>query len=93
MNWLLGSDPTGPHGLVAQTVFLQHGNDQDRTALHNAITERANALGTRIDVASPADSNRWIDLDAGQHGQFVRKDKAQIMQEIARLEAELAAVE
>lgn len=93
MNWLLGSDPTGPHGLVAQTVFLQHGNDQDRMALHNAIRERANALGTRIDVASPADSNRWIDLDAGQHGQFVRKDKAQIMQEIARLEAELAAVE
>ena len=93
VNWLLGSDPTCPHGPVAQAVFLQHGNDQDRTALHNAITERANALGTRIDVASPADSNRWIDLDAGQHGQFVRKDKAQILQEIAKLEAELAAVE
>ena len=74
-------------------MFLQHGNDQDRSALHNAITERANALGTRIEVASPADSHQWIDLDAGQHGQFVRKDKAQILQEIARLEAELAEAE
>lgn len=74
-------------------MFLQHGNDQDRTALHNAITERAKESGIQIDVSSPADSNRWIDLDAWQHGQFVRKDKAQILQEIARLEAELAEVE
>ena len=93
VNWLLGADPTCPHGPVAQTVFLQHGNDQERTALKTAITERATVAGVQIDVSSPADSSRWIDLDAGLNSQPVRKDKAQIRQEIARLEAELAEVE
>lgn len=92
VNWLLGSDPTCPHGPVAKTVFLQHGNDQERTALKSAITERATTLGVQIDVSCPDDSKRWIDLDAGVNSQPVRKDKAQIRQEIARLEAELAAV-
>lgn len=44
VNWLLGADPTGRCGSVASTLCFSNSNDQDRTALHNAITERANAL-------------------------------------------------
>lgn len=88
IDWLLGSDPMAIHGPVARHVFLHHGNDQDRGALGKAIVERANVRGVQVDVVSPNDSSQWIDLDEGR---IARKDKAQILREIAMLEAELTA--
>lgn len=89
VDWLVGADPSCPYGPIARTAFLQHGNDQDRNALKDAIVERANATGVSLSVINPNDSSRWIELDQEVEDKIARKDRAQILSEIARLQAEL----
>ena len=89
VDWLVGAGSSRSYGPIARTVFLQHGNDQDRNALKDAIVERANASGDRLSVIKPNDASRWIDLNQEVEDKVARKDKAQILREIERLQAEL----
>lgn len=50
-------------GVVAPTLFVQHGEDREREALRNAILQRAAETGQRIKVLLPARADEWVSLD------------------------------
>lgn len=51
-------------GVVAPTLFLQHGNDREREALRDEILQRAAASGQSISVRLTQQGEGCVDLDA-----------------------------
>lgn len=49
---------------AGRTVFIQHGNEQDRVALAQAISQRGRALGIAVDCVRPMANTCSYDLDA-----------------------------
>ena len=50
-------------GVVAPTLFVQHGEDREREALRAAILQRAADRGQRISVVLPQRADAWVSLD------------------------------
>jgi len=50
-------------GIVAPTLFLQHGEDRERETLRAALLERAAETGQRINVVLPQRADDWVSLD------------------------------
>jgi len=51
-------------GIVAPTLFVQHGDDRQREALRAAILVRADETNQQIDVVLPKLGEDWISLEA-----------------------------
>lgn len=50
---------------AGRTVFIQHGNEQDRVALARAISEHGRTLGIPVQCVRPMVGDGSYDLDAG----------------------------
>lgn len=53
----------GGDGVVAPTLFVQHGGDRERVALRAAILQRAAETGQRISVVLPQRADEWVSLE------------------------------
>ncbi len=85
VDWLF-SQFKGEWYSVGQTVFVQHGEDQQRSALAEAAQARADELGLRVNTLLPNDDAAWHDLEAD--GEAMADDDAK-----ARIRAQIAALE
>jgi len=63
LNWIFLGRQDGD-GIVAPTLFVQHGDDRQREALHAAILKRAAETSQQIDVVLPNLGDDWISLEA-----------------------------
>lgn len=66
-NWLFYQH-AGQEVTVAPLVFVQHGEDRQRSALASAIQKRATAMGKTVEVRipSPTERDSWFSLEAKQ---------------------------
>lgn len=55
----------GAVSAAGRTVFIQHGNEQDRVALARVITEHGRMLGIPVECIRPMVGDGSYDLDAG----------------------------
>jgi len=64
LDWLLNTSrgKTQPAGKI---VFIQHGDKNQREALHNAAKDRASDLNVNIAFALPNNPVEWLDLEKG----------------------------
>lgn len=62
LNWVFLRRRSGD-GVVAPTLFLQHGEDIAREALRAAILKRASESGDQISVVLPQRTDEWISLE------------------------------
>ncbi len=54
----------GVASAAGRTVFIQHGNEQDRVALSRALTEHGRKLGVPVQCIRPMADDGFYDLDA-----------------------------
>jgi metallo-beta-lactamase family protein len=62
LNWVFLHRQNGD-GVVAPTLFVQHGEDREREALRSAILQRAAKTGQHINVVLPQREDHWISLE------------------------------
>ena len=62
LNWVFLRRQNGD-GVVAPTLFIQHGEDREREALRVAALQRATDTGQRISVILPHRLDDWFSLN------------------------------
>lgn len=62
LDWVFRRRQDGD-GIVAPTLFVQHGEDREREALRAAILNRAAETGQQISVLLPRRGDHWVSLD------------------------------
>lgn len=62
LNWVFLHRQNGD-GVVAPTLFLQHGEDREREALRAAILQHAAETDQLINVVLPQRADDWVSLD------------------------------
>jgi metallo-beta-lactamase family protein len=62
LDWVFLRRQDG-NGVVAPTLFVQHGEDREREALRAAVLQRAAETGQRISVVLPQRADAWVSLD------------------------------
>lgn len=71
------------------TIFIQHGEDEQRRQLAEAAQHRAGQLGLRIHAIAPKVEASWYDLDAGGEAIVQAAKKAKLLAELQRIQHEL----
>ena len=72
-----------------RTIFIQHGEDTQRTLLMDATKQRASDLGLETSVILPTPTPLWFDLDKGEYEVDRQAEKTALLEKIARLQNEL----
>nr|WP_284446904.1 hypothetical protein [Fluviibacter phosphoraccumulans] len=75
-----------------KVVFIQHGADDQRTALKDAFESQAEEMDLQVRTVLPESGEQWFDLDADGRAVDDLSSEAQIAMEIRRLQEELARV-
>jgi metallo-beta-lactamase family protein len=66
VDWIF-SEFRGQLQVAGSTVFIQHGNEQDRVALAQALEERARSLNVSLRCVRPMPGDGILRLDEMQH--------------------------
>lgn len=68
LNWALCNAKEGylPAG---DTLFLQHGDDQNRSALRAALRSKSTELGMELNIQMPNEESGWISLESEENNQ------------------------
>ncbi|MBU84238.1 MBL fold metallo-hydrolase [Alcanivorax sp.] len=68
LNWAVCNAKEGylPAG---DTIFLQHGDDQNREALRDALRSKSAELGIELDIQTPNEKTGWISLESEENNQ------------------------
>ena len=68
LNWALcnAKEDYLPAG---DTIFLQHGDDQNREALRDALRSKSADLGIELDIQTPNEESGWISLESEENNQ------------------------
>lgn len=74
---------------IGRTVFLQHGADDQRSALADALRTTAERFGTSMHVICPAVEPVWLDLERGAEAVNRDVEEENIQAQIRELEARL----
>ena len=74
---------------VGRTVFLQHGGDEQRAALADALRTRAECLGASMHVICPRGEPVWLDLERGAEAVNREVEEESLQAQIRELEAQL----
>lgn len=64
LRWLFEPSTTGPTRVAGRTIFIQHGDPRNRSALADAVEHRAAELSEAVRVELPTAAHGWFDLDA-----------------------------
>jgi len=93
LNWLVW-DRSGVCSLAAREVFVQHGEDRQRSALATALKQRARAQQLEVLTHLPNDSHQWWSLERSSDSSAVDRDaeRARLESEIRILQAQLRAM-
>lgn len=75
---------------IAPTIFLQHGDDEQRGSLARALAKRADEWKLEVDVLLPDDASQWFDLDRGGASLRVAEKRKELEARIASLQNALA---
>lgn len=89
VNWLFEDHRGQVKQTLGSTVFLQHGDDQARNGLEQAILDRSDAWDLDVRVVKPGDSEQWFDLEVDRTGFHNDLRQEDLEQEISRLQARL----
>lgn len=89
VNWLFEDHRGQVKQTLGNTVFLQHGDDQARNGLEQAILDRSDAWDLDVRVVKPGDSEQWFDLEVDRTGFHNDLRQEDLKQEISRLQATL----
>ncbi len=74
---------------VGHTVFLQHGNDDQRAALADALKTMAERTGSHVNVICPREDSVWLDLERGAEEVNQEVENEKIRSQIRQLEAQI----
>lgn len=92
LDWLFKRYPSDLK-LAANTVFIQHGSDNQRRALCDAAMQRAQESGRHVSIIIPDCPMQWFDLDRGALSVGKEEKRRQLMDKLERLRLELEEVE
>lgn len=94
VNWLFENHKGMVKQSLGDVVFLQHGANEQRDALAEAIAARADEWGLDVQVVKPRESDGcWFDLESGGANISRELKRQDIEAAIRRLEHELACLE
>lgn len=77
---------------IAPTIFLQHGDDEQRGSLARALAKRADEWKLDVEVLLPDDASQWFDLDRGGASLRVAEKRKELEARIACLQNALATL-
>lgn len=77
---------------VGRTVFLQHGEDQQRAALADALKATAEREDVALDVICPAGEPVWLDLERGAEAVHREIEEESLQAQIRALQDQLRKV-
>lgn len=91
LGWLV-NEFRGEWRASGRKVYIQHGNDDQRRALDEALRLRAQEHGLDIETVMPDSAEQWFDLDRHGLPEGDGGDAVRIEMEIRRLRDELSRV-
>ncbi|MEH6784359.1 MAG: MBL fold metallo-hydrolase [Alcanivorax jadensis] len=68
LNWALCNAKEG-YLSAGDTIFLQHGDDQNRKALREALRSKSAELSMKLDIQTPNEEAGWISLESEEKNQ------------------------
>ena len=68
LNWALCNAKEG-YLSAGDTIFLQHGDDQNRKALREALRSKSAELSMKLDIQTPNEEAGWISLESEENNQ------------------------
>lgn len=91
LAWLFSTSPkTGQLYSIAQHIFVQHGNDNEREALATRISCSSNEHQFGLEVTLPVDPGQWFDLEAEDEPEKLERRARELRDQIQCIEAKLA---
>jgi metallo-beta-lactamase family protein len=93
LEWVFERRGDGIVRAAGRTVFVQHGNTEQRRRLAELIEARAAEHGLDVHAELPTLDHGWFDLDAGAWDVSDRTEEQLLRQEVARLRARVTELE